>query len=76
MSLQPSLDFDLVPIRLDIFSGSVQFRDAFCWNRRSEVSPLQFAQATCRDLLLPMHVADIMAASISEQLSAHSVRVL
>ena len=77
MPLTPALDFNVVPIRLDVRVGSIELRDAFCWHRhRQNSAPSDFAAQLCRDLLLPTRVADSVADAISAQLAAKSAPTL
>jgi hypothetical protein len=63
----------MIPIKLDLRWGSIELRDAFCWNTRSSgQTPLTFARTTCRDLVLPDAFAEHMAAEIQSQIDLKS----
>jgi hypothetical protein len=63
----------MIPIKLDLRWGSIELRDAFCWNTRaSGQTPLDFALTTCRDLALPDAFAEYMATEIQSQIDQKS----
>ncbi|KAJ8612836.1 hypothetical protein CTAYLR_002071 [Chrysophaeum taylorii] len=59
----------LVPVVLDIDSAGARYVDSLLWSvSEREMTPEQFASATCADLRLPGDFAALIASSIRQQL--------
>ncbi|KAI8902395.1 hypothetical protein BC833DRAFT_573371 [Globomyces pollinis-pini] len=59
----------MVPIRIDVETDGVKWRDTFTWNlNEAIITPDQFAKALCDDVALTPLLIPLISAQIKEQL--------